>query len=208
MKIGDRIRRVRKFRDITQGQLGEKLGMSQKTVSNLEKKADDNNITLKTIKSIAKILDVNPLYLSGLDERLEPLKVEDETYREIKIYGSVPAGKPIEAMENIIGHTLFPDSKIKTHNQLIALKVTGNSMYPKYYDGDTIIIELTDDINVGDDIVVYINDYDTTLKQFNKDKDGNIVLHPLNPEYMDKVFKDSAESLRILGRVIHLSRDI
>ena len=41
-------------------------------------------------------------------------------------------------------------------------------MYPKYMDGDTLIIQLQPDCESGQDAVVYINGYDATLKKVSK----------------------------------------
>ena len=43
-------------------------------------------------------------------------------------------------------------------------------MYPKYMDGDTLIIRLQPDCESGQDAVVYINGYDATLKKVIKNK--------------------------------------
>ena len=47
-------------------------------------------------------------------------------------------------------------------------------MYPKYMDGDTLIIRLQPDCESGQDAVVYINGYDATLKKVIKNKKSRV----------------------------------
>ncbi len=82
-------------------------------------------------------------------------------------------------------------------------------MYPKYFEGDIVIIELTPDCDSGKDAVVYINGYDATLKEVHKEKDGWITLKPLNPEYPPKNYKSDLDNyVTILGIVKELRRKV
>lgn len=125
----------------------------------------------------------------------------------IPILGSVPAGVPIEAIEDYVGETAIPKSWVKPGVQYIALKVTGDSMYPKYEEDDTIIIKVQGDFHSGDDCVVYVNGYDATLKTVIKEPDGTITLQPINPDYEAKNYGPDSDPIRILGVVVRLERD-
>ena len=46
-------------------------------------------------------------------------------------------------------------------------------MYPKYLDGDTVIIEKTPDCESGTDAAVYVNGYEATLKTVIKNNNGS-----------------------------------
>ena len=70
----------------------------------------------------------------------EPSNVEHvhvgKTIR-IPVYGRIPAGVPLEAVEEIEDYI---DVDVETANgkELLALKVVGNSMSPKYLDEHAI----------------------------------------------------------------------
>lgn len=61
MTINDRIKEIRKYHNLSQKELAEKIGMSQNAISWSEKTG--NNIPDSTIKSICTILNVNEEYL-------------------------------------------------------------------------------------------------------------------------------------------------
>lgn len=64
MKIGDRIAQYRKVRGLTQGQLGEKIGVVKQTVGNYER--GDRQPTHDIILKITNVLDVDPAKLYGM----------------------------------------------------------------------------------------------------------------------------------------------
>lgn len=128
-----------------------------------------------------------------------------DAFTKINIYGKVPAGVPLEAMEDIIGEEDIPRAWTASGQEYIALRVTGDSMFPKYIDSDIIIIRLQPDCESGQDAVVYVNGYDATLKTIIKQDDGMIRLQPSNPEFQPKVFYPN--NIKILGVVKRLRRD-
>ncbi len=81
-------------------------------------------------------------------------------------------------------------------------------MYPKYLDGDTIIIEKTPDCESGTDAAVYVNGYDVTLKTLIKNDDGTITLMPINPSYPPKTYGPGDDPVSILGVVKEIRRKI
>lgn len=81
-------------------------------------------------------------------------------------------------------------------------------MYPKYLDGDTIIIEVSPDCESGEDCVVYVNGYDATLKTVIKNDNGTITLKPINTSYSPKTYDPKETEITILGKVKELRRRI
>lgn len=140
-------------------------------------------------------------------ERSNVVFVPNQSMSSIPILGRVPAGVPIEAIEDYVGETAIPKTWLKPGAKFIALKVTGDSMYPKYEEDDTIIIRLQTECHSGDDCVVYVNGYDATLKTVIKEADGTITLQPINPKYEAKNFGPGSETIQILGVVVRLERD-
>ncbi|MCQ2354280.1 MAG: helix-turn-helix domain-containing protein [Clostridia bacterium] len=76
-----------------------------------------------------------------------------------------------------------------------ALRISGNSMEPKYHNGDILLVEDTDAVEVGDPCV-YILDGNGYFKIF-----GGDCLISLNPEYGRIMLKDF-EQVNCAGRVL------
>jgi SOS-response transcriptional repressor LexA len=152
---------------------------------------------------------LNPHYKAKVvipwKDNVQPVVIEKE-FISIPVYGSVPAGVPIEAIQNIIDNIALPSDFLSDDMQLIGLRVSGDSMYPMYMDGDTIIVAIQNDCESGQDAVVYVNGYDATLKTVIKNDDGTITLRPRNPEYMEKTYGPSDAPIQILGPVVRQIR--
>lgn len=221
MRFGEKLRSLRKEKGIKQYQLAEAIGMNRHTISRYEK-GTSSNISYETLHKISEYFEIPLIELvDGVDE--EPIKsirielshgvrqIEEYTNDDlipIKVYGSVPAGIPVEAIEDITGEVLIPKSYFKGNKEFIALEVKGSSMYPLFLEGDTVIVELTPDFNNGDSAVVYINGFDATLKKIYRNLNGTITLKPVNPEYQEKTYGHSDEEIKVLGIVRELRRVI
>ena len=83
----------------------------------------------------------------------------------------------------------------KTADADYALRISGNSMEPKYHDGDLILVENCDAVEEGE-AAIYILDGSSYFKVYGGDR-----LISLNPEYADILLKDFSD-IRCGGRVI------
>lgn len=196
-----RIKELRKTKKITQEKLAGLLGVERSTIGKWESTSIIPSSEM--LIEIAKFFNVTVDYLLGNDQVPNGIKT---AYR-IKVYGSVPAGIPLEAIEDIVDWEEIPSDWIKDGSEYIALKVKGDSMYPKYLDGDIVIIKMQPDCESGQDAVVFINGFDATLKRVIKNE-NSIILQPLNPEYETKVYVQGDEPITILGIVVELRRKI
>lgn len=93
--------------------------------------------------------------------------------------------------------------------EFFALRVKGDSMYPKYCNGDEILC-LHDESSAesGQVYVVLYGDEEATLKKIEcSPNDGYIDLVPINPMFPPKRIEGSdLNQFRILGRVVRLIR--
>lgn len=200
MSKGKRIKELREKYDLTQEQLAQKLETTKQTIFKYEN-GIVTNIPSDKVEKMASIFNVSPSYILGWDDIIA------EKPNRIKVYGSVPAGIPIEAVEDVCDWEDVPMDWVATGDKFIGLKVKGNSMYPKYIDGDTVIVKLQPDCESGQDAVVYVNGYDATLKKVIKQQDG-IMLQPINSDYEPKKYdyNDEIFPVSILGVVVELRR--
>ncbi len=118
----------------------------------------------------------------------------------VPILGTVAAGQPLYAEENIENYYPIP-SDLLPNTETFMLKVRGNSMINAgIIEEDQIIIARCSAAHNGDIVVALVND-SATVKRFFKE-DGHYRLQPEN-DSMEPIYTDSVE---ILGKVIGLFR--
>lgn len=116
----------------------------------------------------------------------------------------------MECIEDILDTEEIPASMLKGGKQYFGLKVKGNSMFPAYLNGDTVIFEKVDDCESGQDCVVMVNGNDGTFKRVLKNKNG-IILQPLNSEYEPLAFTNEQINnlpVKIIGIAKEIRRKI
>ena len=136
------------------------------------------------------------------DNKKRALKLSNNeiSYIKVPLIGTVTAGEPIFAVENLEGYYPLPD-EFSSESDLFMLKVKGTSMIDAgIYDGDKIIVKKQNSADNGDIVVAYFNE-EATVKRFFK-RNNKIILHPENPTLEDIVL----DSVDILGKVQGLIR--
>lgn len=119
---------------------------------------------------------------------------------QVPLVGTVAAGQPILAEENIEDYFPVP-AEMMPNNQTFMLRIKGDSMVNAgIFDGDRVIVEQTSVASNGDIVVALIED-SATVKRFYKE-DGHYRLQPEN-DAMDPII---VSDLDILGKVIALFR--
>ncbi len=118
----------------------------------------------------------------------------------IPIVGTVAAGQPILAQQNIEGYFPIP-MEMAPNAESFVLKVKGDSMINVgIFSGDHIFVERTNVARNGDTVVALVDD-SATVKTFYKEN-GHIRLQPEN-DTMDPIILDDCE---ILGKVYGVFR--
>ena len=132
--------------------------------------------------------------------------IDDEfnmTRRElvnVPIVGTITAGQPILAVENIDSYFPIP-SEYMPNEETFMLKVKGNSMINAgIFNGDKILVQKQSHAKNGDFVVALIGD-EVTVKTFYKEN-GYYRLQPEN-DTMEPII---VPELNILGKVIGLFR--
>lgn len=163
----------------------DKIGLPNSTVvSILERGIKNSNITnvIKMCKalniSVDKLIDDNQLISTLTFDNATPIELTKDVIR-IPVLGRIPAGMPIEAIEEIIGYEEIPKSWLKSGNEYFALVLEGDSMEPKYQDKDIGIFLKASDCESGQDCCIRINGFDATFKRVKKQENGIMVM-PLN----------------------------
>lgn len=174
--------------------LAEYLDLTPPTISRYINKEMSPKTT--TIESIARKYGVNPAWLMGTQGQPKYL-VGDMPPKKIPILGTIAAGQPILALENIIGFEYVPEN-VKSD---FCLKVKGGSMInAKINDGDIVFIRQQPDVENGEIAAVIIDGEEATLKRVYK-YPGTITLRPENPDYSEMVFdKKGFKNVTIIGK--------
>lgn len=118
----------------------------------------------------------------------------------VPMVGTVAAGQPILAIENIDNYFPIP-SEYMPNEETFMLKVKGESMINAgILDGDNILVKRQNTANNGDMVVALVED-SATVKTFYKEN-GHIRLQPEN-DYMDPIILPDVE---IIGKVFGVFR--
>ena len=140
-----------------------------------------------------------PRAIEIMDDSFNYLRTETEI-ASIPVIGTVAAGQPLLAVENITDYFPFP-ANLLPNKETFILRVKGDSMINMgIYEGDQIIVRKQNTASNGEVIVALVDD-SATVKRFYKEN-GHIRLQPEN-DFMDPIIVDDCE---ILGKVIGLIR--
>lgn len=195
-------RRLRKAKGLTQMQLAKILHVNQTTVSHWEIEQSIPDPVM--LKQLSSFYGVSVDYLLGRTDNPTPDTLPTATVK-IPLLGNIAAGQPIEAIENVEDYVYISED-MSRHGTYFALKVKGNSMEPRIYEGDIAIIRHQAMVNNGEIAAVKVNGDDVTLKKVEYVKDG-VKLIGLNPSFTP-LFYTTAECvqkpLTVLGKLVEV----
>ena len=197
----NRIKELRAKNNVKQATLADVIKVSRAALSGYETGKYEADI--ETYVKIANFFNVSLGYLLGEGDSSDAAR--------IPVLGSVPAGIPLEAIEDIIDWEEIPNSMLAGGREYFALQVKGDSMYPEYLPGDVVIVRRTPAWQTGDVCVVYVNGYDATLKQLRLAEGGAVTLQPRNPQYPPRTYtpEEVAElPVSVAGVVVELRRKV
>ncbi len=207
----NRLKELRIKHNELQEELGKIIGKSGRAIGNYE--TGKRKMSPDIVLTLAEHFKVSTDYLLGKSDNWYA-----QNSSAILVYGTIPAGIPMEMIEDIIDTEEIDSNMLKSGKEFFGLKVKGNSMYPDYLDGDIIILEKVDDCESGQDCVVMVNGNDGTFKKVIKDKEKKTIrLQPINtilgsdgkPLYEPITFtEEEIEKLpvKVIGKVVELRR--
>ena len=118
---------------------------------------------------------------------------------QLPILGTIAAGTPIFADENIEGYVTL-DLNVLGRSGDFILRVKGDSMRDANIFNDDLLIVNKADIPKNNDIIVALLDDEATVKRFIVE-DNAIKLQPENPDYNSIVINKNDLYFKILGKV-------
>lgn len=151
---------------------------------------------------LAVALKVTPEWLSGFNVPMNP---KEKRIFRIPVLGTVKAGYPAEAIENILDYEEISED-MALSGEFFALRVNGDSMEPKFSDGDIVIVRKQEDVDNGDIAIMLVNGDEATIKKVQK-FEGGINLIPSNSAYDVLTFtnKEIVQlPVQCIGKVVEL----
>lgn len=207
MGIGRNIEKFRKQVKLTQGELGEKLHISNKTISSWEKDRTEPNIGM--IEAMCEIFGCQKSDLIDGILKAQEQSATHQNYKIINVLGRVAAGIPIDSISEVIDQEYITD-ELAQKGEYFGLRIKGDSMSPVIMDGDTVIVRSQENAETDEVIIALINGHDGVCKKLKK-LDSGLMLISINPQYAPLVFT-SAEidqtPVKIIGKVVEIRRKL
>ncbi len=162
------------------------------------------DLKIKSTSTVHKYINqlVDEGYLEKTSGQNRTLRLPISPSANVPVIGTVTAGLPITAIENIDGYITYTGYKGDPKN-LFALHVRGESMINAgILDGDIVIVRRTPMAENGEIVVALVDSEEATVKRFYKEN-GHFRLQPENDDFEPIIVDEVA----ILGKVIASIRE-
>lgn len=191
---GEMIKYYRKKLGLTQEELGNYVGVQKSAIAKYENGRIEN-LKRSTIEKLSELFGILPSELLGISATNNVMS------NTTNVIGVIPAGTPLEAIEDIIGEIEYPSRF--ANKQVFALQIKGDSMNKVLPDGCIGLFEKTSTLENGEIGAIMVNGDDATVKRFYRLTDS-YVLEPLsfNPEQHPLIIKDGTVPVSAIGRLI------
>lgn len=180
--IGQRLKRLRAAKGLSQAKLAKEAGLgSQGAIGNIEAGTRGYG---ESIVDIARVLETTPDYLRLQSDDLGEV-VQTKPMAGLPLVGEVKGGEDgyLEELQYPVGHGEGVIEYPTSDPHAYALRVRGDSMFPRYRAGEFVIVEPSIEPQTGDDVVVLCTNGRKLLKVMNWKRDGEIQLLSINNGY-------------------------
>lgn len=188
--FGEKVQNILSERNITQAQLGELTNLSQSTINGMLSRT---NIGYETMLKAANALGYEiSLELSPIVEKKD-LDTDIVTI-PVSIVAAGAGTSTLFRSDDAFENKDFP-TEIVPQNADCGVRISGDSMSPKYPDGCIVWVKKNVELQYGDEAIVILNGC-----PFFKivEQDG---LHSLNPKYLPiKIYE--TDSFFQFGKVV------
>ena len=183
MTTGQKIRSLRLQKGMTQEELGKKIGV-QKAAINKYENGIVVNLKRSTIAKLAEALGVPPIYFLEFNQSSPDNAIPYKEPYLAPILGSIPAGYPVLAIQDIQGYASIPYQDSENY---FFLRVNGTSMINAGINsGDLVLIRRQECADDGQIVAARVNGDEATLKRYKRQGD-TVLLLPENPDFEPKI---------------------
>lgn len=197
-EVVELVKKLTEEQGMSMSELARRVGTAKSAISRYFN--GTREFPLNKVEEFASALHTTPDFLLGME--YEP---QHSQGLKIPVLGTVAAGIPISAVEDILDYEEVPQSW-ENQGEFFGLRIKGDSMQPKMDDGDVVIVRQQSDANSGDTVIALVNGDDATCKKLQKTENG-IMLVSTNPNYLPMFFTNeeiSTKPVVILGKVVEL----
>ena len=201
--IGERIKKSRTAKSLTQDEVARLMDVTRGAVANWE-----HNRSLPVAKDflkLASVLGVSVAYLQMETDYpyVNEIALPDDV-KKIPIIATVKCGVNGLAFEEDGGYI---NVDVRHGDDLRAVRCKGDSMINDgIRDGDIAIVRIQDTVESGELAIVVINSDEGTLKKVRYQGDA-LILEASNPNYPARVFTGVDRAIvHIVGKVIETRR--
>lgn len=205
--LGSRIKQRRKSLNLSADFVAEQIGVSRATFYRYES-PDNLKIPTSVLKPLAEILKTSQEFLMGTDavhqKWLEENTIPISKITYLPIIGVVRAGSGGITYEDNLGQEFIETSELKGHsvNEFFWTKVKGDSMEPRLFEDDLVLVRKQTSVDSGTYAVVLVDDEEGVVKKITYDE-NSITLHSQNHNYPPRIFKGKEVlRVRVVGQVI------
>ncbi len=205
MNFSEKLKELRKHKGVTQTQMARELGVALSSIAMWE--STTRKPPVETMIKLSKYFGVSVDEMLGLDN-------EHIDIVSLPVIAKVKAGYGSEMIEIDSGEIqVIPRSIIgnKSEEELMVFLVDGDSMAPKFLEGDRVLVSRQTSVDSGDIAIVSYCDHESgTIKKVHYEAGCDYVdLIPLNPKYSPvRIQGEALEGVRVVGKVIYLFRKI
>ena len=209
MTFGEKLKQIRKEKDMSQQEFADMLNTSKQVISRYElgQTTPKISVAAKYCQKLGVNLD-NMLNDEKSDYDISRGEYDPTVTKNVvtfPVIREMAAGHERMDQENWSGDTVeipVPYLHGRPPTDFIVLTISGNSMYPLYMDGDIVMILRQSTLNRSGDIgLVRYHDGSATLKkvEYGEGEDW-MKLIPVNPEYQPKIIKgEDVKRYSIMG---------
>ncbi|ENV16481.1 LexA family protein [Acinetobacter guillouiae] len=206
--LGENLKQIRKAKKMTQKELAQKSGVKQSVISDLE---TGNAKSTGSILELANALGVTAEELKrgitgSFDNNVIPIN-----QRLIPVLSWVQAGTmtSVEAINPAEVMKWLPPLSSDDPDGCFYLKVVGISNYPKYEEGDYILVNPAFQVCdlLSEDLIVVRHNNDATFKKLVIESDDRKYLQALNPNFQPNII-EFEDGMELVGLVIDAFRPL
>lgn len=184
MTLGEKIRTLRLAKGLTLQALGDVFGINRASVSEWE--SGKSKPEPDKLPALARVLGTTIDELMSREPLQDRASAESSpipsSFRRVPVVGTAQLGD--EGYWTELGHPVgagdgYLDVPSNDGNAY-AVRVVGDSMYPRIRSGEYVVCEPNHAYGPGDEVLVVTTDGRSMVKEFLYLRDGQLVLHSVN----------------------------
>jgi SOS-response transcriptional repressor LexA len=203
MDLATRVENRRTALGMTQAELGNKTGLAQTSIHNIERGETKRP---RNMELLATALECSQEWLQFGVGELDNASMGPSFKKTIPLVSFVQAGYWDTIQEDAVFSTNLP-CPVNCSQYSFALRVQGVSMEPKFFDGDLIYVDPEAITENGSYVVARLDDENqATFKQLVIEGDHKF-LKPANPNWPDQLIPING-NCTIVGKVVFTGKEL